>query len=387
MTLERNFPGSRKAVYSVRACRCRIRPNTPRHRRDMADLSKTQRIGALVPATNPVVEPDFYRVVPPEITVHFERMWNGNWGTQPEATTDTGHRLSMSSGEANEVDWALFGFDVNKMNDDVARGASALSNIGPDVLVYACTSGTWHKGYMAFDRHMADVMEEASGITSVTAVTLVHRSDAAHGQQEAEHRRALPQLPPAQPAQATDGGGRVRGAQRRRGAVDAGLDEPPRDRRGVAADDSRLRGVGGAGRGGHGVPAGHGLAGAGRSGAAGAEAGQDGDNGQPGQHLDGAAAGRLDEAHTRIRQPAAQPGIGVSFLPKEITRAIDRQRWCAYARVLTPSPPVAGRVATADKVNGYVDQVHRRGHLHFGGCRLREPRIFFPEFPCQFSWH
>ena len=137
----------------------------------MANLTNTQRIGALVPATNPVVEPDFYRVVPPEITVHFERMWNGTWGSQPEAPADSGHRLAMSSSEANEVDWALFGFDVNKMNDDVARGASSLSNIGPDVLVYACTSGTWHKGYMAFDQRMAEIMEEASGIQSITAVT------------------------------------------------------------------------------------------------------------------------------------------------------------------------------------------------------------------------
>ena len=137
----------------------------------MANLTETQRIGALVPATNPVVEPDFYRVVPPEITVHFERMWNGTWGSQPEPAVDTGHRLSMSSGEANEIDWALFGFDVNKMNDDVARGASSLSNIGPDVLVYACTSGTWHKGYMAFDQRMAETMQEASGVPSITAVT------------------------------------------------------------------------------------------------------------------------------------------------------------------------------------------------------------------------
>ena len=169
----------------------------------MANLTNTQRIGALVPATNPVVEPDFYRVVPPEITVHFERMWNGTWGSQPEARPPTaGHKLSMSSGEANEIDWALFGFDVNKMNDDVARGgASSLSNIGPDVLVYACTSGTWHKGYMAFDQRMAEIMEESSGIT-------VHHR---------RHRLAsppcgtwaaarisiagpLPQLPSAQPA-------------------------------------------------------------------------------------------------------------------------------------------------------------------------------------------
>ncbi|GIT43599.1 MAG: hypothetical protein Ct9H300mP11_15350 [Chloroflexota bacterium] len=29
-------------------------------------MPETKRIGALVPATNPVVEPDFYRVLPPE---------------------------------------------------------------------------------------------------------------------------------------------------------------------------------------------------------------------------------------------------------------------------------------------------------------------------------
>ena len=138
----------------------------------MADLTSTRRIGALVPATNPVVEPDFYRVMPPEITVHFERMWNGAWGSQPDgAATESGHRIDMTSAEANEVEWALFGFDVGKMNDDVARGASALSNIGPDVLVYACTSGTWHKGYMAYDRSVAQLMEDASGIPSITAVS------------------------------------------------------------------------------------------------------------------------------------------------------------------------------------------------------------------------
>ena len=46
-----------------------------------------------------------------------------------------------------------------------------MSNIGPDVLVYACTSGTWHRGYMAFDQRMAETMEEASGVPSITAVT------------------------------------------------------------------------------------------------------------------------------------------------------------------------------------------------------------------------
>ena len=133
-------------------------------------MARSKRIGALVPATNPVVEPDFYRVVPKEITVHFERMWNGQWGNRPEPSTDDDHRLKMTSEEANEVDWALFGFDVNKMNDDVARGSRSLANIEPDLLVYACTSGTWHKGYIAYDQQMARLMEDSSGVDSITAV-------------------------------------------------------------------------------------------------------------------------------------------------------------------------------------------------------------------------
>ncbi|MCI0788754.1 MAG: hypothetical protein J4N88_04155, partial [Chloroflexi bacterium] len=63
----------------------------------------SKRIAALVPATNPVVEPDFYRVLPPEITVHFERMFNGDWGNQPRSTENTGHHIGISSEEAATV--------------------------------------------------------------------------------------------------------------------------------------------------------------------------------------------------------------------------------------------------------------------------------------------
>ncbi|MCH8138796.1 MAG: hypothetical protein IH926_07570 [Proteobacteria bacterium] len=133
-------------------------------------MPATKRIGALVPATNPVVEPDFYRVLPPEITVHFERMFNGDWGNQPKSSENTGHQIDISSEEAATVDTALFGFDADKMNEDVSRGARSLSNIKPDILVYACTSGTYHKGYIAFDREMSEEMQLASGVESITAV-------------------------------------------------------------------------------------------------------------------------------------------------------------------------------------------------------------------------
>ena len=69
-------------------------------------MPETKRIGALVPATNPVVEPDFYRVLPPEITVHFERMFNGDCGSQPKSSDNSGHMVSISSEEAATVDTA-----------------------------------------------------------------------------------------------------------------------------------------------------------------------------------------------------------------------------------------------------------------------------------------
>ena len=133
-------------------------------------MAKTKRIGALLPATNPVVEPDFYKVMPDGVTVHFERMWNGRWGSQPAVPEDEEFSLNMSTEEANSVDYALFGFDITKMNDDVARGARSLANIGPDVLVYACTSGTWHQGNLDYDRKMSESMQVASGVDAITAV-------------------------------------------------------------------------------------------------------------------------------------------------------------------------------------------------------------------------
>ncbi len=83
---------------------------------------------------------------------------------------NTGHRISISSEEAATVDTALFGFDADKMNEDVSRGACSLSNIKPDILVYACTSGTYHKGSIQFDREMSEKMQLASGVESITAV-------------------------------------------------------------------------------------------------------------------------------------------------------------------------------------------------------------------------
>lgn len=68
------------------------------------------------------------------------------------------------------MDAALSGFDADQMNEDVSRGARSLSNIKPDILVYACTSGAYHKGCIQFDREMSEEMQLASGVESIAAV-------------------------------------------------------------------------------------------------------------------------------------------------------------------------------------------------------------------------
>ena len=226
-------------------------------------MARTKRIGALVPATNPVVEPDFYRVIPKEITVHFERMWNGQWGNQPEQADDDGHRLKMNSEEANEVDWALFGFDVNKMNDDVARGSRSLANIEPDLLVYACTSGTWHKGYLAYDRRMSEIMEDASGVDSITAVTSCIAAMRHMGSRKVSIAGPYRNFHLREPPHSVAGGSRVQRGERRRRALDARVDEPVGDRGRRPPGYHRLRSHRGKGRGRHGLLARHRLEGAG----------------------------------------------------------------------------------------------------------------------------
>lgn len=133
-------------------------------------MAPVKRIGALLPATNPVVEPDFYNVVPREITVHFERMWNGRWGNQAEKPGDEEYKANMSSDEVNSTAWAMFGTNQTKMNEDVERGVRSLANVGPDLLVYACTGGTWHQGNLDFDRQMTELIQAAGGAPAITAV-------------------------------------------------------------------------------------------------------------------------------------------------------------------------------------------------------------------------
>ena len=98
-----------------------------------------RRIGLIVPSTNTTVEPDFRMAAPKDVTIHTHRMWSDE-----AATTDI----------------------VDKMNSDVERAARYLSTASVDLVVYACTAGSFYKG-RGYDREMMSMIERTAGVPAV----------------------------------------------------------------------------------------------------------------------------------------------------------------------------------------------------------------------------
>ena len=112
-------------------------------------MARPVRIGVLVPSTNQVVEPDFASLMPPGVTFHTERLWNGE--ATPEGGGDGSYLL--------------------KMNADLERGVRYLASANLDIIAYCCTSGTYHAGSLEYDGHLSRRISAAGGLPSVTAVT------------------------------------------------------------------------------------------------------------------------------------------------------------------------------------------------------------------------
>ena len=110
---------------------------------------KPIRIGILVPSTNQVVEPDFMALVPPGVTFHTERLWNVS-------------RTPPGGGD---------GTYLQTMNNDLERGVASLTSANLDILVYACTSGTYHRGNIEYNNLITKKIEHLSGLVAITAVT------------------------------------------------------------------------------------------------------------------------------------------------------------------------------------------------------------------------
>jgi maleate isomerase len=103
------------------------------------------RLGLIVPSTNTVNEPDFYRNLPDGVSLHVSRMY----------LDQESHRERKSLSE------------LERMAEHVDRCANLLSTADVDVIAYGCTSGSFMEG----TEHEADLearLREKGGVPAVT---------------------------------------------------------------------------------------------------------------------------------------------------------------------------------------------------------------------------
>jgi len=111
------------------------------------------RVGLLVPSSNTVMEPDFWRVLPPGATLHSGRMYL-------EDTTPAG--------------------EDRMLDEHVLPAARDLATAKPDVIVFGCTSGGALRGN-AYDAELCRRISELSGVPTVSVIAAVRQALAATG--------------------------------------------------------------------------------------------------------------------------------------------------------------------------------------------------------------
>lgn len=105
------------------------------------------RIGALVPAGNSVVEPEFQRMAPEGVTTLASRV------RLKDVTPDS----------------------LRAMQDDTERAAADVADARVGVIAFACTSGSFVGG-PDYDRTLISLIEETTGVPATTTTSAVLRA-------------------------------------------------------------------------------------------------------------------------------------------------------------------------------------------------------------------
>jgi maleate isomerase len=114
---------------------------------------ESKRVGVLVPSSNTVMEPDFWRALPPGATLHTARMFLED--TTPEGE----HRM---------------------LDEHVLPAARDLATARPDLIVFGCTSAGALRGN-DYDAELCRRISDLSGVPTVSVIASVRRAIAASG--------------------------------------------------------------------------------------------------------------------------------------------------------------------------------------------------------------
>src|SRR5690242_18337414 len=101
-----------------------------------------KRIGLLIPSSNTTIEPEFYRALPPGVTVHSARLY------------------------LTQIDPA----SILEMVRDLETQSRNLASADVDVIVLAATAPSLLKG-VGYDRELIKAIERASGKRATTTST------------------------------------------------------------------------------------------------------------------------------------------------------------------------------------------------------------------------
>ncbi|MBI1848551.1 MAG: hypothetical protein HY294_14210 [Candidatus Rokubacteria bacterium] len=109
------------------------------------------RIGVLVPAGNPTVEPELYRMAPPGVTLHFARL----------------ETLAGESGAAEGMERRTLAY-----LDSVPAAARSLASLRPAVVVLAHTAVSYLTGFAA-EPPLLERLAAAAGTRALTAARAI----------------------------------------------------------------------------------------------------------------------------------------------------------------------------------------------------------------------